>query len=76
MGSAEALHRKLKALVNRKYLVEEPASNALDQIINNLQEGRHVVLSFGNYEKDIDYLLVTNLFPSKIRFYFSISAHK
>ena len=67
VGSAEALHRKLKALVNRKYLVEEPASNALDQIINNLQEGRHVVLSFGNYEKDIDYLLVTNLITRKIR---------
>jgi hypothetical protein len=67
VGSAEALHRKLRALLNRGYLVKEPASKALDQIINNLQEGRHVVLSFGNYEKDIDYLLVTNLITRKIR---------
>ncbi len=67
VGSAEALHRKLRALLSRGYLVKEPASKALDQIINNLQEGRHVVLSFGNYEKDIDYLLVTNLITRKIR---------
>jgi DNA helicase HerA-like ATPase len=67
VGSAEALHRKLRTLLNRGYLVKEPASKALDQIINNLQEGRHVVLSFGNYEKDIDYLLVTNLITRKIR---------
>ena len=65
--SAEALRRKLGVLMNRKYLVAEPATNALDQMINNLQEGRHVVLSFGNYEKDIDYLLVTNLITRKIR---------
>ena len=67
VGSAEALHRKLRALLSRGYFVKEPASKALDQIINNLQEGRHVVLSFGNYEKDIDYLLVTNLITRKIR---------
>ena len=65
--SAEALRRKLGVLMNRKYLVAEPASNALDNIINNLQEGRHVVLSFGQYEEDIDYLLVTNLITRKVR---------
>ena len=65
--SAEAVRRKLGELMNRKYLVAEPARNALDDVINNLQHGRHVVLSFGHYEKDIDYLMVTNLITRKIR---------
>lgn len=65
--SAEALRRKLSVLMNRKYLVAEPARNALNDMVDNLQNGRHVVLSFGHYEQDIDYLLVTNLITRKIR---------
>ena len=67
VGAAEGLRSKLSRLMNRPYLVDSPASNGLAEIINNLQEGRHVVLSFGRYDSELDYLLVTNLIPRKIR---------
>lgn len=66
-GAAEALRSKLERLNHRAYLVESPAGNALRDIIDNLQAGRHVVLSFGRYDSDLDYLLVTNLITRKIR---------
>lgn len=65
--AATTLHGKLKRLFNRDYIVPETGSKVLDQIIDNLQNGRHVVLSFGKYESDLDYLLVTNLITRKIR---------
>jgi len=67
VGAAEGLRSKLSRLMNRPYLVDSPASNGLAEIINNLQEGRHVVLSFGRYDSELDYLLVTNLITRKIR---------
>ena len=66
-GAAEALRGKLARLFNRPYLNNSPASNGLKEIINTLQAGRHVVLSFGKYESELDYLLVTNLITRKIR---------
>ena len=66
-GAAEGLRSKLTRLFNRPYLKNSPASNGLKDIINALQAGRHVVLSFGKYQSDLDYLLVTNLITRKIR---------
>ncbi len=39
----------------------------LGEIINSLEAGKHVVLSFGKHESDLDYLLVTNLLTRQIR---------
>jgi len=47
--------------------VEKPASNALQQMIENLDNGQHVVLSFGKHETDLDYLFVSNLLTRRIR---------
>ncbi len=66
-GAAAGLRSKLERVFNRSYLKEAPASNGLNDIINNLENGRHVVLSFGQHESDLDYLLVTNLITRKIR---------
>lgn len=66
-GAAEALHSKLRRLFNAEYIVEEPAANALQQMIDNLDNGQHVVLSFGRHETDLDYLFVTNLLTRRIR---------
>ena len=66
-GSAEALHSKLRRLFNAPYIVEEPAANALQQMIDNLDNGQHVVLSFGKHETDLDYLFVSNLLTRRIR---------
>lgn len=65
--SAESLRTKLGRIEQRSYLVDQPASNGLDDIIKNLEAGRHVVLSFGNNDGELDYLLVTNLITRKIR---------
>jgi hypothetical protein len=66
-GAAEALHSKLRRLFNAAYIVEEPAADALKEMIDNLDNGQHVVLSFGDYEKDLDYLFVSNLLTRRIR---------
>lgn len=66
-GAAEALRSKLGRLFNRPYLIDAPASNGLKAIITALQDKRHVVLSFGKYDSELDYLLVTNLITRKIR---------
>jgi uncharacterized protein len=65
--AAEGLHSKLGALFNRDYIVENPAADTVGEIIRALEAGQHVVLSFGNHEKDLDYLLVSNLLTRRIR---------
>lgn len=65
--AAEGLRNKLERLNHKEYLVKNPATRGLDLIIDNLEKGMHVVLSFGKYESDLDYLLVTNLLTRKIR---------
>ena len=53
--------------MNRPYINEDPASEGLKEIIKALEAGQHVILSFGNFESDLDYLLVTNLLTRRIR---------
>jgi hypothetical protein len=65
--AAEALHDKLRRLFNKPYIVEKPAADSVSQIINALEAGKHVVLSYGEHESDLDYLLVSNLLTRKIR---------
>jgi uncharacterized protein len=65
--AAEALHDKMRRLFNKHYIVEKPAADSVAQIINSLEAGKHVILSFGENESDLDYLLVSNLLTRKIR---------
>ena len=65
--AAVGLHQKLNRLFHLPYLVERPAADTLGEIIRSLEAGRHVVLSFGKHESDLDYLLVTNLLTRQIR---------
>jgi uncharacterized protein len=64
--AAEALHSKLGRLFNAPYIAENPAADSVKQMIDNLDNGKHVVLSFGEYDSDLDYLLVSNLLTRKI----------
>ena len=67
-SSAEALHRSLlRRLGDRDYLVRDPAMDAVEAVVDQLENGRHVVLSFGKYESDLDYLLVSNILTRRIR---------
>jgi DNA helicase HerA-like ATPase len=65
--AAEGLHNKLGRVFRLPYIVENPASDGIGEIIRSLEAGRHVVLSFGKYESDLDYLLVSNLLTRRIR---------
>ncbi len=67
VAAAEGLHDKLRRLFNKHYIVEKPAVDSIKQVIDTLAVGRHVVLSFGDNESDLDYLLVSNLLTRKIR---------
>jgi Helicase HerA, central domain len=65
--AAEGLHSKLGRVFDRPYIVENPAADTVSEIIKALEAGQHVVLSFGNFESDLDYLLVCNLLTRRIR---------
>jgi hypothetical protein len=65
--AAEGLHSKLRRLFNKPYIVEKPASDGITEVINTIKAGRHIVLSFGRHETDLDYLLVSNLLTRRIR---------
>ncbi|HSM25260.1 MAG TPA: DUF87 domain-containing protein, partial [Anaerolineaceae bacterium] len=66
-NAAEALHQKLGRIFNKPYISENPPGQPLQDMIRYLEQGKHIVLSFGNHEGDLDYLLVTNLLTRKIR---------
>ncbi len=65
--AAEGLHNKLRRVFNLPYIVEQPAADSFGEIIKALEAGQHIVLSFGDHDKDLDYLLVTNLLTRRIR---------
>jgi len=65
--SAEALRSKLDHMMHKNYLVRSTATRGLQEVIDSLENGIHVILSFGDYRNDLDYLLVTNLLTRKIR---------
>ena len=65
--AAEGLHSKMGRVFNASYISPKPPANALKSIIENLQKGKHVILSFGDHETDLDYLLVTNILTRHIR---------
>ena len=65
--AAEGLHSKLGRVFDRTYVVETPAADTVGEIVKALEAGQHVVLSFGENQKDLDYLLVSNLLTRRIR---------
>ncbi len=65
--AAEGLRSKMDRLFKLSYVVEHPAGNAVGEIIQHLKRGVNVVLSFGDHDNDLDYLLITNLLTRRIR---------
>lgn len=65
--AAEGLHSKLNRVFRLPYIAEEPASDGIGEIVRSLEAGKHIILSFGKHESDLDYLLVTNLLSRHIR---------
>lgn len=65
--AAEGLHDKLRLLFNRPYIIENPPADSIRAVIDALKAGKHIVLSFGDFESDLDYLLISNLLTRRIR---------
>jgi hypothetical protein len=65
--AAEGLHTKLGRVFHLPYIVEKPAVDSIGEIVKALEAGQHIVLSFGEHESDLDYLLVSNLLTRRIR---------
>jgi Helicase HerA, central domain len=65
--AAEGLQDKLRRLFDQPYIVEKPAADTVSEMIKALESGQHVVLSFGKFDSDLDYLLVSNLLTRRIR---------
>ena len=65
--AAEALHRKLQIIFDRPYVVQTPAGDPVREIVDKLENGRHVILGFGRFDNDLDYLLVSNILTRRIR---------
>ena len=67
VAAAEGLHDKLRRLFNKPYILEKPAADAVGEVVKALEAGQHVVLSFGEFESDLDYLFVSNFLTRQIR---------
>ncbi|MEM7111645.1 MAG: ATP-binding protein [Chloroflexota bacterium] len=65
--AAEALHRKLALIHDKPYVVQTPSGDPVQAIVDKLENGRHVILGFGEYDSDLDYLLVSNILTRRLR---------
>jgi DNA helicase HerA-like ATPase len=66
-AAAKGLYSKLRIINNKSYISQNPPGQPLQDIIKYLEQGKHILLSFGDHESDLDYLLVTNLLTRLIR---------
>nr|MBC7244506.1 ATP-binding protein [Chloroflexota bacterium] len=66
-GAASSLQRNLKRLQRQEYVVQEASFDALDDMVESLDRGKHVILQFGRHNNVLDYLLVANLVTRRVR---------
>ncbi|ELR96730.1 ATP-binding protein [Gloeocapsa sp. PCC 73106] len=65
-GSIMALQRKLMRLEHLKYIRNACAHNYIDDILQFLDAGKHVVIEFGSQSNLLSYMLVTNMITRRI----------
>ena len=66
-STLSALRNRLNRLGRFEFITEGKGSNSVNEILNYLQRGMHVVLEFGRYGNNIDaYLLIANLLTRRI----------
>ena len=65
-GSIMALQRKLKRLENLKYIKGACPFNYIDQILQSLAAGKHVIIEFGSQSNMLSYMLATNMITRRI----------
>jgi uncharacterized protein len=65
-GSIMALQRKLMRLDTLKYMRSASPHNYIDQILQSLDAGKHVVVEFGSQSNMLSYMLATNMITRRI----------
>ncbi|HVB64006.1 MAG TPA: ATP-binding protein [Nitrolancea sp.] len=65
-AAVNALKQKLAVLKSRDYILEQAQTTAIDDLLGNLQRGKHVILQFGRYQSFLDYMLVANIVTRRI----------
>ncbi len=66
-STLRALRNRLVNLRRYGFMTEGRGNNSVNEILNYLQRGMHVVLEFGRYGNNIDaYLLIANLLTRRI----------
>ena len=65
-GSIMALQRKLMRLDSLKYMRSACPHNYIDQILQSLDAGKHVVVEFGSQSNLLSYMLATNMITRRI----------
>jgi len=65
-GSISALQRKLMRLEGLKYIRSTCPHNYIDQILQSLDAGKHVVVEFGSQSNMLSYMLATNMITRRI----------
>lgn len=65
-SSIMALQRKLLRLEELKYMRSACPNNYIDQILQSLDAGKHVVVEFGSQSNMLSYMLATNVMTRRI----------
>jgi len=65
-SSIMALQRKLLRLEELKYMRSACPQNYIDQILQSLDAGKHVVVEFGSQSNMLSYMLATNVMTRRI----------
>jgi len=65
-SAVEALRRKLIYLESCKYVSRTGSSSAVNDILQHLLDGRHVIVQFGSHSRLRDYMLVANILTRRI----------
>lgn len=65
--ATKALKRKLLEITRRPYITEEASFSLIDEMVQALERGRHIILEFGRHDNPLDYMLVANIVTRRIR---------
>lgn len=65
-ASISALQRKLRRLESLKYMKPRCKHNYINQILQSLDAGKHVIIEFGTQSNMLSYMLATNMITRRI----------
>ena len=65
-GSIMSLQRKLLRLDNLKYMQTKNTNNYIEEILESLDAGKHVIIEFGSQSNMLSYMLAANMITRRI----------